>query len=428
MADQSVGIAVQILQDDRSGLERCGSAARGRAGRLAQVLVIALQVGEPEQSTQLAERGPAAFEAFHSLVLRIHPPVGGQGLAGLSEQADLGPRARPWQAAVPFDGELPATAVAGKMRQGERIGQVLAPLALQDPQQQGRQIEADVGVGAGLAQQFAQAAAQLAAADAAARQSVAAVEEFVADRSEEMVLAEQVGDAPLAAGGDRLGPGPAEAAHQSGASLAVDGTLAPALATCALDHGADIVFHSMTKHINGHSDALGGALIARSDDERWKEIRTVRTLTGGIQDPFSCWMALRGLRTLALRFGTACENALCFAEHFHRDPRITRVHYPGLPDHPSHEIARKQMRAGFGAMVSVCVAGDADAARRVAASTRVFLPATSLGGVESLIEHRRSVESPNSIVDPTLLRLSIGIEHVNDLIADFDQALSASKG
>lgn len=219
----------------------------------------------------------------------------------------------------------------------------------------------------------------------------------------------------------------AAAAHQSGASVAVDGTLAPALTTRALDHGADIVFHSLTKYISGHSDLLGGALVTRADNERWEEIRTVRKLTGGIQDPFSCWLALRGLRTLALRFGAACENALRFAEQFNSDPRITRVHYPGLPDHPSHEIARKQMHAGFGAMVSVCVAGDADSARRVAASTRVFLPATSLGGVESLIEHRRSVEGPNSIVDPTLLRLSIGIEDVNDLTADFDHALSASK-
>lgn len=218
----------------------------------------------------------------------------------------------------------------------------------------------------------------------------------------------------------------AEAAHQAGAALAVDGTLAPALTTRALDHGADIVFHSLTKYISGHSDLLGGALIARSDDERWRELRNVRTLTGGIQDPFSCWLTLRGIRTLALRYAAACENAQRFAEHFHGDCRIARVLYPGLPAHPSHEIARKQMKAGFGAMVSVCVAGDAEAAKRVAASTGVFLPATSLGGVESLIEHRRTVEGPNSVVDPTLVRLSIGVEDVNDLIADFDQALSAS--
>ena len=218
----------------------------------------------------------------------------------------------------------------------------------------------------------------------------------------------------------------AEAAHNSGAVLVVDGTLAPALTTRALDHGADIVFHSASKYLNGHSDLLGGALITRVRDERWTEIQTVRTLTGGILDPFSSWLALRGLRTFALRFGAACENALRFAQRIQGHPGVAQVHYPGLPDHPNHEIARKQMQGGFGAMVSVCVAGDAETAKRVAARTRVFLPATSLGGVESLIEHRRSVEGPHSVVDPTLLRLSIGIEDVNDLIADFEQALTES--
>ncbi len=220
----------------------------------------------------------------------------------------------------------------------------------------------------------------------------------------------------------------AEAAHHSGAILVVDGTLAPALTTRALDHGADIVFHSITKYVNGHSDMLGGALIARADDERWSELQEIRTLTGAILDPFSSWLALRGLRTFALRFDAACENAMCFAQRIQGHPGITRVHYPGLPDHPNHEIARKQMKGGFGAMVSVCVAGDAETAKRVAANTQVFLPATSLGGVESLIEHRRSVEGPHSVVDPTLLRLSIGIEDVDDLIADFENALSASNG
>jgi cystathionine gamma-synthase len=141
--------------------------------------------------------------------------------------------------------------------------------------------------------------------------------------------------------------------------------------------------------------------------------------------PFDAWLLLRGMRTLFIRYERASSNALALARHFEGHKKIEQVLYPGLESHPGHEIASKQMRFGFGGMMSILVNGDADAARRVATSTRLFIPATSLGGVESLIEHRKSVEGPHSIVPENLLRLSVGIEDVRDLIADLEQALDA---
>lgn len=214
-------------------------------------------------------------------------------------------------------------------------------------------------------------------------------------------------------------------AHKAGAILMADCTVAPPCTTRALELGADIVFHSATKYLGGHSDLVAGALVTREKNERWEEIVLVRKLTGGILGPFDAWLLLRGMRTLFLRYERASENALALARHFEGHAKIEQVLYPGLESHPGHAIAKKQMTEGFGGMLSVLVAGDAAAAKRVASSTKLFLPATSLGGVESLIEHRKTVEGPHSVVPPNLLRLSIGIEDVTDLIADLEQALES---
>jgi cystathionine gamma-synthase len=215
----------------------------------------------------------------------------------------------------------------------------------------------------------------------------------------------------------------AEVAHAAGAALVVDATVASPVTTRALEHGADIVFHSATKYLNGHSDVVGGILVTAAEDERWEEIKLVRTLTGGVLGPFEAWMLLRGMRTLFLRFEKASASALEIARHFEHHPKLERVLYPGLESHPGHEIARRQMTGGFGGMLSLLVKGDAETARRVAGNTRLFVRATSLGGVESLIEHRASVEGPHSEVPKNLLRLSIGIENCRELIDDLEQSL-----
>lgn len=215
----------------------------------------------------------------------------------------------------------------------------------------------------------------------------------------------------------------AEIAHQAGAILAVDCTVAPPVTTRALDHGADIVFHSATKYLNGHSDVVAGILVTKEINQRWDEIKLVRKLTGGVLGPFEAWLLLRGMRTLFLRFERASQNALLIARHFENHPRLEKVLYPGLESHPQHALAKRQMVNGFGGMMSLLVKGGADEARKVAGSTRLFVPATSLGGVESLIEHRATVEGPHSAVPKNLLRLSIGIEHCDDLIADLTQSL-----
>ncbi len=218
----------------------------------------------------------------------------------------------------------------------------------------------------------------------------------------------------------------ARIAHAAGAILAVDCTVAPPVTTRALDFGADIVFHSATKYLNGHSDVVAGILVTRELNQRWDEIKLVRKLTGGVLGPFEAWLLLRGMRTLFLRFERASANALQIARHFENHPGLERVLYPGLESHPQHEIAKRQMVRGFGGMMSLLVKGGEKAAIKVASSTKLFLPATSLGGVESLIEHRASVEGPHSEVPKNLLRLSVGIEQVDDLIADLDQNLSST--
>lgn len=212
-------------------------------------------------------------------------------------------------------------------------------------------------------------------------------------------------------------------AHEGGAILGVDATVATPITTKALTLGADIVFHSASKYFGGHSDVTAGILVTANLDQRWEEIGYIRKHVGGVLGPFESWLLLRGMRTLALRFERASSNALTLARHFESHPQLEAVLYPGLPRHPGHAIARRQMTNGFGGMLSLCVKGGATEAKAVANRLELFLPATSLGGVESLVEHRATVEGPLSRVPPNLLRLSIGIEEVADLIADLEQAL-----
>ena len=212
-------------------------------------------------------------------------------------------------------------------------------------------------------------------------------------------------------------------AHAAGAILAVDSTAASPVVTRPIEHGADIVFHSITKYLNGHSDVLGGVLVTREDNARWTEARTVRNVTGGILAPFEAWLLIRGMRTLFVRVNKAAESSLIIARHLEHHPKVEKVLYPGLQSHPGHEIARRQMD-GFGAMMSVCVKGGMAEAGRVIRALRIFLPATSLGGVESLAEHRKVIEGDASPIPDNLIRISVGIESTDDLIADLEQALA----
>ncbi len=212
-----------------------------------------------------------------------------------------------------------------------------------------------------------------------------------------------------------------EAAHAAGAVVAVDNTFATPLGQRPLDLGADLVLHSVTKYLSGHSDVVLGALAWR-DDDRWREPLTEhRLLNGAIAGPMEAMLALRGVRTLAVRLDRACANAMTLAERLLEHPAVLRVRYPGLPGDPGHERASAQMRT-FGAMVSIEVR-DAEAAEQVCANTRIWAHATSLGGVESSLERRRRHAMEPVVVPEGLIRLSVGIEDVEDLWRDLDDAL-----
>lgn len=217
----------------------------------------------------------------------------------------------------------------------------------------------------------------------------------------------------------------ARIAHDAGARLAVDSTVATPVLTRPLELGADLVVHSASKYLNGHSDVLAGAIVTASIDGFWQRIRAWRRDGGAVIGPFEAWLLLRGMRTLFVRVPRMCESALAIARHLQAHPAVSQVLYPGLPEHPGHDIAARQMHGGFGGMLSIRLAGGEAAAMQVAASVNVFKRATSLGGVESLIEHRASIEGPSTPVPADLLRLSIGLENVDDLKADLDQALDA---
>lgn len=212
-------------------------------------------------------------------------------------------------------------------------------------------------------------------------------------------------------------------AHSAGAALAVDSTVATPVLTQPIALGADIVMHSATKYLNGHSDVIAGALVTRADSPLWQRIRANRVNLGGILGTFEAFLLTRGMRTLFPRVAAACASAQRIAAHFEGHDRIAEVLYPGLASFAGHETARRQMRGGFGGMLSIRVAGGEAAAVATASRVQLWKRATSLGGVESLMEHRASVEGAGSPVPPDLLRLSVGIEDTGDLIADLDAAL-----
>ncbi|MCF8468075.1 MAG: PLP-dependent aspartate aminotransferase family protein [Sneathiella sp.] len=215
----------------------------------------------------------------------------------------------------------------------------------------------------------------------------------------------------------------AKVAKKVGAHLAVDNTVATPLLTNPLKLGADIVMHSATKYLNGHSDVLAGALVTAEEDDFWARVKVNRSAGGAIPGPFEAWLLLRGMRTLHLRVERASENAMAIARQFEGAKGVRCVLYPGLKSHPGHDIAARQMTGGFGGMLSLCIEGGEEAAMAVAARLKVIKRATSLGGVESLVEHRASVEGAGTPCPPDLLRLSIGIENAEDLINDINQAM-----
>jgi cystathionine gamma-synthase len=222
-------------------------------------------------------------------------------------------------------------------------------------------------------------------------------------------------------------PAVAAIARDAGARFAVDSTVGTPVFTRPLDLGADIVMHSTSKYLNGHSDLIGGALATRVEDEQWSRIKTLRVQLGGVPGAFEAWLLLRGMRTLFPRVRTAAANAQAIAEHFRGHPLVLDVLYPGLTNFPGHDVAKKQMQGGFGGMLSIRVKGGEVAAIATAAQVKIWKRATSIGGVESLIEHRASVEGPDTPCPRDLLRLSAGIEEMSDLIADLEGALETGK-
>jgi cystathionine gamma-synthase len=213
----------------------------------------------------------------------------------------------------------------------------------------------------------------------------------------------------------------AEIAHAARALCACDNTWAP-IVQRPLDLGCDLVMHSTTKYLGGHSDVTGGAIVAKGATDFFSRVREIQTTCGGVPSPFDCWLILRGMRSLPWRMRGHCENALKVASWLADHARIERVHYPGLESHAGHTIAARQMSA-FSGMLSFEVRGGKEAAMAVAAKTMLFIQATSLGGVESLIEHRASIKGEDPRTPQGLLRLSVGLEHPDDLIEDLAQAL-----
>ena len=218
--------------------------------------------------------------------------------------------------------------------------------------------------------------------------------------------------------------GAAEIAHRAGALLAVDSTTASPVLTRPIAHGADIVMHSATKYLNGHSDVIAGTLTGARNDEFWQRLVAGRSSGGAILGNLETYLLLRGMRTLFVRVERACRSAQRIAEAVAGQPNVLEVLYPGLSAHPGRAIAARQMTGGFGGMLSIRVKGGEKAAIAVAARVEIWKRATSLGGVESLMEHRASIEGPGTPVPADLLRLSVGIEDPQDLIDDLDQALA----
>ena len=214
----------------------------------------------------------------------------------------------------------------------------------------------------------------------------------------------------------------AQIAHAAGALLVCDNTFATPVLQQPLALGADAIMHSTTKYLGGHGDVLGGALVFAHRDGLYERVAHRRHITGATLAPFSIWLTLRGCRSLSARMAMHCANARRVAEFLSTHPAVERVNFPGLPSHPGHAIAAKQMR-DFGGMLSIELRGGREAALTMASRVRVFTNATSLGGCDSLIEHRASIEGAHAISPENLLRISVGLEHADDLIADLDRAL-----
>lgn len=213
-------------------------------------------------------------------------------------------------------------------------------------------------------------------------------------------------------------------AHEAGAICVCDNTWATPVLQQPLELNCDVVMHSTTKYISGHSDILGGALIFKHDNEFTQRVRLLQGLSGAVPSPFDCWMISRGIKTLGVRVRAQTATAQAVAEFLDGHPAVEQVHYPGLPNHPDRALVHQQMN-GPGAMLSVQVRGGAAEAVKFIGKLKLFTRATSLGGVESLIEHRASSEGPNSPTPQNLLRVSIGLEHAEDLIGDLAQALAS---
>jgi cystathionine gamma-synthase len=214
----------------------------------------------------------------------------------------------------------------------------------------------------------------------------------------------------------------AEITHGAGVLCVCDNTWGPIIQR-PLDLGMDLVLHSTTKYFGGHCDVLGGIIVSKTENDFFNRVCAIQYSAGAVPSPFDCWLVLRGMQTLPLRIRAHSDNAMKVAEFLAKHRRVERVHYPGLAKHAGHEIAKRQMSA-FGGMLSLEVSGGRDAAMRVANKTKIFTRATSLGGVESLIEHRASIEGPGTTSPEGLLRLSIGLENADDLIEDLNQALT----
>jgi len=212
-------------------------------------------------------------------------------------------------------------------------------------------------------------------------------------------------------------------AHQLGIKVACDNTFATPICQQPLALGADLVMHSCTKYFGGHSDLMGGVLITAEKNDWWQKIRQVQEMGGAIPSPMDCYMLARSIKTLPYRIRGHVHNAQLLAEYLEKHPKIEQVMYPGLPSHPQHQIAKEQMTS-FGGMLSFCLKNGPEEAKRVINSLKIFTRATSLGGVESLIEHRATVEGPDTKTPFNLLRVSVGLEHIDDLIADLEQALN----
>ena len=218
-------------------------------------------------------------------------------------------------------------------------------------------------------------------------------------------------------------------AHEAGARAVADNTFASPALQRPLELGCDLVMHATTKYLGGRSDVMGGAVITRADDAAFDDVRTAQLFGGAVPSPFDCWLVMRSLPTLPVRMQAHCANAMKVATFLQSHPKVSVVHYPGLESNPFHALAGKQM-SGYGGMLSFELAGtkaaSKDAAMAVAANVEIFTRATSLGGVESLIEHRASIEGAQSLTPQGLLRVSVGLEHPEDLIDDLAQALDRS--